>query len=176
LITGEQVAPGQKLIGLASSGIHSNGLSLARKLFKTEEEQLALLEPTRIYVKPIVDLFKTHPQVITGICHVTGGGWRNLFRLNPGVGFEISDPVPVLPIFERLMTYGVSVGEAYKTFNMGMGLVLMVKDSAEAIVGQLNAAGFEAKVVGEVTDVAGELRVPTQGVHLINESRKGRDV
>ncbi len=175
LITGESVQPGQKLIGLASSGIHSNGLSLARKLFKSEAEQQLLLEPTRIYVKPVVKIFREFPKAVTGVCHVTGGGWRNLFRLNPDVGFDINDSLPLLPVFDKLLDYGVSLEEGYKTFNMGMGLVLIVRKSAEEVVSVLNQTGFPAKILGEVTDTSGEMRIISHNVILKSETRKGRE-
>jgi phosphoribosylformylglycinamidine cyclo-ligase len=166
LITGEKIQPGQKIIGLASSGIHSNGLSLARKVFQTEEELKSLLKPTRIYVKPILDILNQYPEAITGMSHITGGGWRNLFRLNSTVGFELSETLPLPAVFERLLEYGVSVEEGYKTFNMGMGMALMVSQHAEAIVDQLNAAGFSAKIVGEVTNAAGQIRIPSRNLQL----------
>lgn len=166
LITGEQIQPGQTVIGIASSGIHSNGLSLARKCFQTDDELMQLLEPTRIYVKPVLQLLLAFPGAVSGICHVTGGGWRNLFRLNQQVGYEISDPLPLLPVFEGLLARGVTPEEGYKTFNMGMGLVLIVTESAQAMVDRLNQSGFPAKIVGEVTDDAGRLKIPHQQIEL----------
>lgn len=166
LITGEQIMPGQTVIGLASSGIHSNGLSLARKLLTSPEQQAELLTPTRLYVKPILELLDAYASVITGMAHITGGGWRNLMRLNPSVGFEIAYPLNVLPVFEALLSAGVPIQEAYETFNMGMGFALIVSDSAEAIVDQLIRGGVDAKIVGQVTDEKSRLLIPTHGLTL----------
>ncbi len=166
LITGERLWPGQKIIGVASSGIHSNGLSLARKLLTSEKDAQILLTPTLIYVKPVLNIFKKFPGAVTGICHITGGGWRNLFRLSPHVGYEIREPLPALPVFEKLLACGVSVVECYKTFNMGMGLALMVDRDTEAIVEHLKNGGFDAKIVGEVMDAPGKMIVPSQNLTL----------
>lgn len=166
LLTGETIRPGQKIIGIASSGIHSNGLSLARKLFQDSDQRRALLTPTRLYVRPVMHLLKTFPKAITGMAHITGGGWRNLFRLSSQVGFEIHQPLPVLPVFESMLARGLSRQEAYHTFNMGMGMAILVDHSAEAIVTALNAAGFDARIVGEVTDQACTLSISTENLTL----------
>lgn len=173
LITGQDIQPGQTLIGLPSSGIHSNGLSLARKLATTEAQQRLLLKPTRIYVKPVLSTLETFPGAVTGIAHITGGGWRNLFRLNPAVGFEVTSPLPVPPVFHFIREAGISPAECYKTFNMGMGMVLIVSHSAEAIVAQLQNAGCEAQIVGRVIDNAGVLHHPEEALQLNNDSGKG---
>jgi phosphoribosylformylglycinamidine cyclo-ligase len=86
LLSGENLKPGQKLIGVASTGIHSNGLSLARRVVPKDEWDL-LLEPTAIYVKPAVEALAK--ASVKGMAHITGGGWRNLLRLNEQVGFKI---------------------------------------------------------------------------------------
>lgn len=166
LLTGNCIAPGQTVIGLASSGIHSNGLSLARKVFQSDEQLIGLLEPTRIYVQPIVQLLQTYPHQVTGIAHITGGGWRNLFRLNPAVGFEINTPLPLLPVFEDMLAHGVALEEGYKTFNMGMGLALTVTNSAPQIVAFLNQHGIHAQVVGTVTENAKSLSIVPHAITL----------
>lgn len=166
LLTGKGVAPGQKVIGIASNGIHSNGLTLARKLLTSESDTGLLLTPTQIYVQPVLSLFKSYAHSITGVCHVTGGGWRNLFRLNQDVGFEISRPLAFPEVFERLLASGISPEEGYKTFNMGMGLAIVSSGNEEAMVAQLNAQGLSAQVVGEVTDATGRLIIPVQDIVL----------
>ena len=154
LLVGDNVQAGQTVIGVASSGIHSNGLSLARKLLTPgSPEYRMLLTPTIIYVQPVVEILGRFGKAVTGAVHITGGGWRNLFRLNASVGFKIDTPLPVPPVLEEIGMH-VSEAEMYKTFNMGMGLCLMVKSNAEEIVNIFNSSGYQAQVVGQVTDQA----------------------
>ena len=157
LLVGENVQARQTVIGVASSGIHSNGLSLARKLLTPGSlEYRELLTPTMIYVQPVVEILARFGKAVTGAVHVTGGGWRNLFRLNGNVGFKIDTPLPVPAVLEEISTY-VSEAEMYKTFNMGMGLCLMVKSNADEIVDVFNSSGYKAQIVGKVTDQAQSL-------------------
>ncbi|HEY9791089.1 MAG TPA: phosphoribosylformylglycinamidine cyclo-ligase [Candidatus Obscuribacterales bacterium] len=161
LITGDRIAPGQKVIGVASSGIHSNGLSLARKVLKGNRAAMSkLLKPTLIYVKPVVELFNSLPSSITGMAHITGGGWRNMFRLSDKVGFQIDSPLPIPDILAEIGKF-VKPDEMYRTFNMGMGLVIIAETHAEKIVETFTLAGFNAQVVGVVTDKAKTLTVPS---------------
>jgi phosphoribosylformylglycinamidine cyclo-ligase len=161
LITGDRIAPGQKLIGVASSGIHSNGLSLARKVLKGNRAALSkLLKPTLIYVKPVVELFNSGSSSITGIAHITGGGWRNIFRLNDKVGFQIDAPLPIPDVLSEIGKF-VKQDEMYRTFNMGMGLVVIADANEEKILETFTVAGFNAQVVGVVTDKAKTLTVPS---------------
>lgn len=157
LITGEEIAAGQTLIGIGSSGIHSNGLSLARKILKPGSEAYRyLITPTNIYVKPAVELFKTCRQAITGMVHVTGGGWRNLFRLNSQVGFSIDHPLPVPPVLQEIAKH-VEQEEMYKTFNMGMGMCIIARDNVDEIITTFKAHGFAAQRIGTVTSEANTL-------------------
>lgn len=159
LLTGTEVQPGQTVIGIASSGIHSNGLSLARRALASDSAAFrALLNPTLIYVKPVVELFDQCRSSITGIAHITGGGWRNIFRLNPAVGFSIEEPLPVPDVLCEIGR-NVKIEEMYKTFNMGMGLCVIVKDHASEVVARFRAHGFQAQIVGTVTDEASTLVV-----------------
>lgn len=151
LLTGDEVQPGQSLVGVGSSGVHSNGLSLARKALANEPELFAqLLEPTSIYVKPAVELLKKK-KLITGIAHITGGGWRNLFRLNWKCGFEITNPLPVPEVLMHIAKQ-VQLDEMYRTFNMGMGLGVIVSGDPQIVVDTFNAAGLPAQVLGTVND------------------------
>ncbi|MDR2622982.1 MAG: phosphoribosylformylglycinamidine cyclo-ligase [Methanobrevibacter sp.] len=139
IITGEAIEDGDILIGLKSSGIHSNGLSLARKVllenFKLDDmvpgtENTVgeeLLRPTEIYVKPIVDLLKTDFN-IKGLAHITGGGFNNLKRLNENVGFELDNLPQPHPIFKLIHRQNVSLKEMYRVFNMGIGFVVIVSE------------------------------------------------
>ncbi|MEE0218904.1 MAG: phosphoribosylformylglycinamidine cyclo-ligase, partial [Streptococcus sp.] len=141
IIDGSKVAEGDVILGLASSGIHSNGYSLVRRVFAdyTGEEVLpelegkklkdVLLEPTRIYVKAVLPLIKE--ELVNGIAHITGGGFiENVPRMfADDLAAEIDESkVPVLPIFKALEKYGqIKHEEMFEIFNMGIGLMLAVK-------------------------------------------------
>jgi len=166
LITGEAIRPRQTLIGMASSGIHSNGLSLARKVLPTDTDTIeALLTPTIIYSSAVRNALAAYGSLITGIAHITGGGWRNLFRLNSSVGFAIEDPLPVPAILERISAH-VQQEEMYKTFNMGMGMCMIVDGDCEPILKALGASGMVARKVGIVTDQSMTLTIAGSAVTL----------
>ncbi len=150
LLSGNKILPGHKVIGLASSGIHSNGLTLARKLLPRENWE-ELLVPTIIYVKPVQDVLAKYRKQVVGIAHITGGGWRNLFRLNPNIGFHITNPLPVPEVLQKIGEQ-VDKVEMYKTFNMGMGLCLIVTGDTAPIVETLANCGIVSQEVGHVTD------------------------
>lgn len=169
LITGKELKPGDTLIGIASSGVHSNGFSLVRKVFTMTRESLdthydelgttlgeALLAPTKIYVKALRSI-KEAGVTIKACSHITGGGfYENIPRmLSEGVRAVIKkDSYPVLPIFGLLQKEGKIAEEMmYNTYNMGLGMVLAV-DSADAdkTLAALKAAGESAYVVGEITE------------------------
>jgi len=149
IITGEKIIDGDVLIGIESSGIHSNGLSLARKVFFDDnsfnvEDKVPhdpntsigkeLLKPTIIYVNPIVELLKTDVEV-HGLAHITGGGFTNLKRLKKGSGYIIETLPEPKPIFKAMNKLGVPLEEMYRVFNMGIGFVVIVKseDAEKAI-------------------------------------------
>ena len=157
LITGERLSAGQKVIAVASTGIHSNGLSLARKVVP-ESQWADLLVPTAIYVKPVLQLLNSFPGKVTGIAHITGGGWRNLLRLSPSVGFAIAKP-PAVPDSLELIAQSVDRAEMYKTFNMGMGLAIIVDSQEQSMVDIFEQAGHKAAFAGEVTDRAGVVEI-----------------
>ena len=165
LIDGSRIEPGDALIGLASSGPHSNGYTLIRKIVELAGTDLAepfgdvgstlgltLLEPTRIYVRPIMALLKALPGKVHGLANITGGGWRNLARLNRQVTFAVSDPLPVPPIFAWLQEHGqVEAREMYGTFNMGLGFgVVTAPEAANQAVEILTQAGEQARIIGTV--------------------------
>lgn len=181
LITGADIAPGDAVIGLASSGVHSNGFSLVRKLLLEEGgyaldtvlpelgQPLAdvLLAPTKIYVKPLLGLLE---QVkVKGMAHITGGGFiENIPRVLPdGVDVEIEHGTwPVLPVFELLQRQGgVSNRDMFTTFNMGIGLVLVVEAAeAERALALLKEADEDAYLIGRVTE--GERKVVFKGIEV----------
>lgn len=180
IVTGERIAPGDALIGLPSSGVHSNGLTLARRAL-LEDGGLALeerpgelggasvadvlLEPTVLYVRAVLELLRSEIPV-HGLAHVTGGGVLNLLRLGSGVGYEISDPLPVPPVFELIARCGaVGAAEMQKVFNMGCGFVAIVPAAqADAAVALLGARHPGAAVVGRVTADAGRVALPSLGL------------
>ena len=171
MITGENVRPGDVLIGIASSGVHSNGFSLVRKVFPMERKALetrhevlgttlgeALLAPTRIYVKAL-DAVKNAGVSVHGCSHITGGGfYENIPRMLPEGARAVvrKDSYRVPAIFEMLAKTGeIEEKMMYNTYNMGIGMVLAA-DASQAgdAVAALKAAGEECFVIGEVT--AGE--------------------
>ncbi|WP_188632966.1 phosphoribosylformylglycinamidine cyclo-ligase [Lentibacillus kapialis] len=173
LITGESISTGDAVIGLASSGIHSNGYSLVRKLVQDldltktydslGEQPLGdvLLRPTKIYAESVDAVMKS--VSVKGISHITGGGfYENLPRMMPvGLGAEI-DPaswehLPIFPFLQRLG--GIAVEEMYGIFNMGIGMVLVVaQDDAADVLKIIRGQGDTASVIGEI--------IPKEGVHI----------
>ncbi len=171
IIDGSKIKAGDALVGIASSGVHSNGFSLVRKVFEMTKESLdtyydelgktlgeALIVPTRIYVKALKSV-KDAGVVIKGCSHITGGGfYENIPRMLPdGIRAEVKkDSYEVPAIFKLLQKTGDIAEEMmYNTYNMGLGMVLAV-DAADAdkTIAALKAAGEEAYLVG--TCVAGE--------------------
>ena len=171
LITGEHIRPGDALIGIASSGVHSNGFSLVRKVFEMTKESLdtyyeelgttlgeALLAPTKIYVKALKAV-KEAGVTVKGCSHITGGGfYENIPRMLPeGVNAQIrKDSYPVLPIFKLLQKTGnLEEKMMYNTYNMGLGMVLAVeKEDADKVMEAVRAAGETPYRIGEI--ISGE--------------------
>jgi phosphoribosylformylglycinamidine cyclo-ligase len=150
-ITGAAMRPGDAIVGLESSGVHSNGLTLARKV-APKEYWKDLLTPTKIYVKPIMEMLKT--VEVRGMAHITGGAFSKLMRIGnyAKVGFQL-DNMPAPPsIFSRMMETGISEQEMYKTFNMGVGYCVACpqKDAGKAIA-IANKHGISAAVIGKVS-------------------------
>jgi phosphoribosylformylglycinamidine cyclo-ligase len=162
IVDGSAVRPGDAVIGLPSSGIHSNGYTLARSALggiDLGDDRLGrplgevLLEPTEIYVKPVLELLRSEVEV-RGLAHITSGGLGNLLRLACEGGFEIDDPLPVPPVFELIQERGdVSTEEMHDVFNMGCGFCVVVPVSDEAAALELLRAHYpDAKRVGRATD------------------------
>lgn len=168
IIDGKKIKAGDKLIGLPSSGIHSNGYSLVRKLINPTENNLKeyvekfgctlgeeLLKPTKIYVKTILDLIGKYE--IKGISHITGGGFiENIPRMIPeGLRVQIQKGSwPVLPIFDLLRDLGnMADKDIFNTFNMGIGMVMAVDaQKADEIISYLDSQGEKAYVIGSIAE------------------------
>lgn len=167
LITGASIKAGDSLIGIASSGVHSNGFSLVRKVFSMDRANLArymdslgmslgeaLLTPTKIYVKALKNV-KNAGVMIKGCSHITGGGfYENIPRMLPeGVCAVIEkNSYPVLPIFKHLQETGNIADEMmYNTYNMGIGMMLAVApEQADQTVQAIEAAGEKAYIIGKI--------------------------
>ena len=161
LVTGDRIESGDPVIGLPSSGLHSNGFTLARSALSEvpfEDARLGrplgdvLLEPTEIYVRPILELLRSEIDV-RGLAHITSGGLDNLMRLDAEVGYEIDDPLPVPPIFELIQELGeVSDDEMHQVFNMGCGFCVVVGSADEQRALELLRAHYpEARRIGRAT-------------------------
>jgi phosphoribosylformylglycinamidine cyclo-ligase len=170
MITGAKIAPGDALIGLPSSGLHSNSYSLARRATQDlpldgafEDGTLAdaLLAPTVIYVRAALELIRSDIPV-HALAHITGGGLLNLLRLNEAAGFAITDPLPVPPIIDLVRERGaVSDAEAWEVFNMGCGFVAVVAEAhADAATALLARHHAGTRRIGTVTDQAGHVSAP----------------
>ncbi|NMB34534.1 MAG: phosphoribosylformylglycinamidine cyclo-ligase [Clostridium sp.] len=166
IIDGKNIKEGNKVIGLASSGIHSNGYSLVRKVLAPNKEKLSevvkvlgttigeeIIKPTRIYVKTILELKEKFK--LNGVAHITGGGFiENLPRIMPeGLGMKVfKGSWPVLPIFDLLQSLGsLNEKDMYNTFNMGIGMAIIVDEHiAGDILKDLNKNIKQAYLIGEV--------------------------
>jgi phosphoribosylformylglycinamidine cyclo-ligase len=167
IIDGSDIRVGDKIIGLASSGLHSNGYSLVRKICFEEmglsvDDQIdefgsslgeELLRPTRIYVEPVLKTLRSYKM--NGLVHNTGGGFiDNVPRVLPAGCRAIIDPGswPIPPVFDFLARNGnIAQAEMYRTFNMGIGMMALVRDEiVEDVMQQFRAFGESPYVIGEI--------------------------
>ena len=175
LITGAAMEPGDAIVGLPSSGVHSNGFTLARRALDDLGETPpalggatvgeTLLEPTVIYVRAVRELIESDADV-RGLAHITGEGFLNLLRLDAPVGYRIDAPLPVPPIFDLIAERGgVEPAELYEVFNMGCGFCCVVPwDDADQAVELLGRFHEGAAVIGRVTHTAGVVELPGAGL------------
>jgi phosphoribosylformylglycinamidine cyclo-ligase len=179
IVSGAEIRPRDAVIALPSSGIHSNGLTLARRALLEEgghslEDELPelgrplaeeLLEPTEIYVPAVMELLRSGLEV-HGLAHISGDGLLNLLRLNTNVGYEIEAPLEPQPIFGLIQRAGaLEPAEMYEAFNMGTGFCCVLAETeSEAGVELLRQRYPSAARIGEVTADAGRIRLPSVGI------------
>jgi phosphoribosylformylglycinamidine cyclo-ligase len=179
IVTGARCAPGDALLGLPSSGLHSNGYTLARRALEPlgldarpaalagASVADALLEPTVIYVRAALDLLRSGLPV-HGLAHITGGGLANLRRLHAGVGFAVEAPLPVHPVFVLIAEEaGVPPEEMWGIFNMGCGFCVIVPEPAAADAVAILAERHPGTArIGTVTGEPGAIAVPPLSMTL----------
>ena len=175
MVTGARVEPGDSIVGLPSSGLHSNGFTLARRALPDLSESPAalggrtvgeaLLEPTVIYVEAVRELLASAVDV-RGLAHVTGEGLLNLLRLEADVGYRVDSPLPAPPLFELVAERaGTRPAELYEVFNMGCGFCCVIpSQDAGAALELLGRRHPGAAVIGEVTGDAGLVELPGIGL------------
>ena len=164
MVLGNKIKPGDVIIGAKSTGIHSNGYSLARKALLTKysvKDRVkgvgvigdALLKPTEIYTEPILEMVKKCK--INGLAHITGGAFTKLMRLKK-IGYEINDLPKTPPIMKLIEEQGVKSEEMYKTFNMGVGFcVIAPKDQTARIKSIFKKSNISSQEIGEITSRKG---------------------
>jgi phosphoribosylformylglycinamidine cyclo-ligase len=173
IITGENIKVGDVIIGLRSSGIHSNGLTLARKVFKINGYSFhdplpysdsgltigeMLLEPTRIYVREVLHIIRKYD--IHGLAHISGSGLRKILRLPKDAEFAITDPLEPQEIFKVIQKLGgIEDEEMRNTFNMGLGFCIVAnEEEGNRIVVALKRMDVQAKIVGEIREGKKDLK------------------
>jgi phosphoribosylformylglycinamidine cyclo-ligase len=168
LVTGAAIEPGDAIVGIPSNGIHSNGLTLARRVLGEDDERL--LEPTAIYVRAVRDLLDSAVEV-RGLAHITGEGFLNLLRLEAGAGYLIDQPLPVPAVFEDIAERGgVDAAEMHEVFNMGCGFCCVVPaEDAEEAVSILGRRHPGTAVIGRASTAAGVVELPPAGLRGTRE-------
>jgi phosphoribosylformylglycinamidine cyclo-ligase len=181
IVTGAAAQPGDAIVGLPASGVHSNGLTLARSALTDLDERPAalggatvgetLLEPTVIYVRATRALLASGLDV-RGLAHITGDGLLNLLRLDAPVGYRVDSPLPVPPVFGLIAERsGTPAAEMHEVFNMGCGFCVVVPaEQAPDAVELLSGHHPGAAVIGSVTDRDGVVEIPGDGL----EGRAGQ--
>lgn len=179
LVLGRSIEPGDAIIGVSSSGVHSNGLTLARRsLLRAGRFQLAdevsslgrsigeeLLQPTEIYVRAAVDLWNAGIET-RGLVHITSDGFTNLCRLDAPVGYDLQDLPEVPAIFDVIRKAGgIEDAEMYRVFNMGVGFVVIVRaDQVDDALARISDSGYRAQRIGTVDDDSGRVKIRSAGL------------
>lgn len=166
-ILGDKVVSGDVIVGLESSGIHSNGYTLARKVLDIKKWGNEMLIPTKIYCAPVlemIDLCEIH-----GLAHITGGAFSKITRLNKNVGFVFDSLPKLTPIFQALSDAIGDQRQLYTTFNMGVGMAIVVPEKeASKIISIAKKHNLKAQIIGHVTD--------KKGVYLRNSKNEEIDL
>ena len=161
VIDGSEIKPGDSVIGISSSGLHSNGYTIVRKILSIKylltesfpwgrDVYEELLEPTRIYVKAILDLIENCS--VSGLAHITGGGFKKLFRLT-NYGFDLINFPKPLDIFHEILALGkISFQEMFSIFNMGIGFVVVVPEEEEEKALRILNKHFKSVTIGKIID------------------------
>lgn len=153
LVLGNEIAKGDAIVGLESSGLHSNGYTLARSALDSSKWGMEMLAPTRIYAGTVLETIDACD--VHGIAHITGGGFSKLTRLNKDVGYKLDALPKPKPIFEALGEKVDNI-EMHRTFNMGIGMcIILPKDRADTVINIAKKHGVEASVVGSITEKKG---------------------
>jgi phosphoribosylformylglycinamidine cyclo-ligase len=175
IVTGSRIEPGDAIVGLPASGVHSNGLTLARRALPDLDERPpelggasvgeTLLEPTVIYVRAVMDLLRSDVDV-RGLAHITSGGLLNLLRLEAEVGYAIDSPLPRLAVFELIAERsGADESELQEVFNMGCGFCVVVPAGQAGAAIEIAAARHPGTAqIGRATDEAGVVELPALGL------------
>ena len=172
IVTGAAVEPGDAIVGIPSSGVHSNGLTLARRALGDDDERL--LEPTVIYVRAVRELLHSDVEV-HGLAHITGEGFLNLLRLEGEAGYLIDRPLPVPPVFEEVAERGgIEPAEMHEVFNMGCGFCCVVASAdAEEAVSILSRRHPGTAVIGRASTAIGVVELPAAGLRGTREGFTG---
>jgi phosphoribosylformylglycinamidine cyclo-ligase len=184
LVMGNKITQGDIIIGLESSGLHSNGYSLARKVLFPKYKLRnfhsllecsigeELLKPTRIYVKPVLDILKAERVSVHGLAHITGGSFHKLSRLNKKVNFNLDDLPQQGGIFKLIQEVGkISNREMYSTFNMGIGFCIVVsKSNVDKLMQILDKHKIKCHEIGYVTKGTGAVSITIMGrKHILTD-------
>jgi phosphoribosylformylglycinamidine cyclo-ligase len=154
MILGDEITKGDVIVGLESSGIHSNGYTLARKALDIKDWGDEMLVPTRIYCNSMLEIMDACD--VHGIAHITGGAFSKLTRLNKTVGYRLDNLPEPKPVFKELAKHVKSDVEMHRTFNMGVGMaVVLPEDRADTVINIANKHGVDASVVGKITERKG---------------------
>ncbi|MEW6722780.1 MAG: phosphoribosylformylglycinamidine cyclo-ligase [Candidatus Micrarchaeota archaeon] len=154
LILGNEIKKGDVIVGLESSGLHSNGYTLARRALDQKEWGEEMLRPTRIYASTVLEAIGACD--VHGIAHITGGGFSKMTRLNKEVGYRLDKLPEPRPIFRALMEKVGNAPDMHQTFNMGVGMAIVLpEDRADTVINIAKKHNVEGSIIGSITDKKG---------------------